>query len=63
MYRSQFDDDASLDMLTDMLDGLVARNPRYRCGDCGFAGKQLHWQCPSCKTWGGVAPVIGIDGQ
>jgi lipopolysaccharide biosynthesis regulator YciM len=63
MYRSHVDDDASLDMLTDMLDGLVARNPRYRCGDCGFAGKQLHWQCPSCKTWGGVAPVIGIDGQ
>ncbi|CAH0990752.1 Lipopolysaccharide assembly protein B [Sinobacterium norvegicum] len=63
MYRGQVNDQSSLDLLTEMLDALVARNPLYRCGDCGFAGKQLHWQCPSCKAWGGVAPVIGIDGQ
>jgi lipopolysaccharide biosynthesis regulator YciM len=23
----------------------------YRCGDCGFSGRQLHWRCPSCKSW------------
>ncbi|MGD8377980.1 MAG: lipopolysaccharide assembly protein LapB [Gammaproteobacteria bacterium] len=25
--------------------------PRYRCRECGFTGKALLWQCPSCKTW------------
>ncbi|MBT8138376.1 MAG: lipopolysaccharide assembly protein LapB [Gammaproteobacteria bacterium] len=23
----------------------------FRCGHCGFTGRQLHWRCPSCKTW------------
>lgn len=23
----------------------------YRCNNCGFSGRQLHWRCPSCKRW------------
>jgi len=23
----------------------------YRCEGCGFSGRQLHWRCPSCKSW------------
>ena len=23
----------------------------YICQNCGFSGKTLHWQCPSCKNW------------
>lgn len=23
----------------------------YRCENCGFAGRELHWRCPSCKRW------------
>ena len=30
---------------------LLNQRNRYRCGDCGFSGRQLHWRCPSCKTW------------
>ena len=30
---------------------LLSQRNRYRCGDCGFSGRQLHWRCPSCKTW------------
>lgn len=29
----------------------------YRCHSCGFGGQQMHWLCPSCKTWGSVKPV------
>lgn len=25
--------------------------PIFRCGHCGFEGQQLHWSCPTCKTW------------
>ncbi|MGC4009910.1 MAG: hypothetical protein QM805_13535 [Pseudomonas sp.] len=32
--------------------------PRYRCGKCGFAGRELHWQCPSCHAWNALRPVI-----
>jgi lipopolysaccharide biosynthesis regulator YciM len=37
--------------------------PAYRCDKCGFAGQQLHWQCPNCKSWGSIAPILGIDGD
>ena len=28
----------------------------YQCKHCGFKGQQLHWLCPSCKTWGNIKP-------
>ncbi len=31
----------------------------YRCRRCGFDAHQLHWQCPSCKGWGGMKPMSG----
>ncbi len=37
--------------------------PAFRCDNCGFSGRQLHWQCPNCKSWGSVAPILGIDGD
>lgn len=36
---------------------LLERGPRYRCDNCGFVGKALHWQCPGCKAWSTVKPV------
>ncbi len=36
---------------------LLARQPVYQCEQCGFQARSLHWQCPSCKGWGTVAPV------
>ncbi|HMZ11739.1 MAG TPA: lipopolysaccharide assembly protein LapB [Plasticicumulans sp.] len=31
--------------------------PRYRCDNCGFVGRTLHWSCPSCKRWNTVKPI------
>ena len=36
---------------------LLARHPVYQCEQCGFQARALHWQCPSCKSWGTVLPV------
>lgn len=36
---------------------LLARQPVYQCEQCGFEARLLHWQCPSCKSWGTVVPV------
>jgi len=36
---------------------LLNSQPTYRCENCGFAGKTLHWQCPSCKQWSTVKPT------
>ena len=36
--------------------------PNYRCQQCGFTGKQIHWLCPGCKTWGTLHPIKGMEG-
>jgi lipopolysaccharide biosynthesis regulator YciM len=30
---------------------------RYRCGNCGFVVKSLHWCCPSCLQWNTIKPM------
>lgn len=37
---------------------LLQRQPDYRCKNCGFSGKMLMWQCPSCRSWGTIKPII-----
>ncbi len=44
-------------LIKGVTDTLVRRGNRYTCQSCGFAGKKMHWQCPSCKQWGSVQPT------
>ena len=46
-----------------MLESLLLHKSYYRCGSCGFSGNQLHWQCPSCKNWGSVKAIRGMEGE
>lgn len=38
---------------TQMLNGAA----RYRCANCGFVVKSLHWCCPSCQRWNTIKPM------
>ncbi len=49
---------ATLADLKHVTDQLLARNPSYRCNRCGFGARSHHWQCPSCKEWGTVKPLL-----
>lgn len=42
---------------------ILKNKPMYQCNHCGFNGRTLHWQCPSCKCWNTVKPVLGIEGK
>ncbi len=53
-------DDAVLAGINNIVRRLVEGDPDYLCHNCGFQGKVLHWQCPSCKRWGVVKPLHGI---
>ena len=53
----------SLDMLKDVVSKLLEDKPVYHCNSCGFDSKTLFWQCPSCKNWGCVKPIQGIEGE
>jgi lipopolysaccharide biosynthesis regulator YciM len=45
-------------VVRDVVHGLLQRQPAYRCEHCGFEARGLHWQCPSCRRWGTVQPVL-----
>jgi lipopolysaccharide biosynthesis regulator YciM len=44
--------------LKHITDQLLVRNPSYRCTRCGFGARSHHWQCPSCKEWGTIKPLL-----
>lgn len=52
-----------LQMLYDITANYLEKKPIYRCGQCGFAGRHLHWLCPSCKQWGKTRPIHGLEGD
>ncbi len=53
----------SLTVLRGLTGQLEQSKPKYQCSHCGFAGRVLHWQCPSCKQWGVTAPIQGLEGE
>jgi len=53
----------NLQLLHDLVVKLIEKKPVYRCGGCGYSGKTLFWQCPSCKEWGTIKPIFGIEGE
>jgi lipopolysaccharide biosynthesis regulator YciM len=30
---------------------LLAHAEKYRCSECGFAGRNFYWHCPACQNW------------
>lgn len=53
----------NLQVLYELIDQLTQTKHKYLCRQCGFSGHQLHWQCPSCKNWGTVKPIHGLEGE
>ena len=51
-----------LQMLYAITTKFLENKPIYRCEHCGFSGKLLHWNCPSCKLWGKIKPINGLEG-
>ncbi|HCU89192.1 MAG TPA: lipopolysaccharide assembly protein LapB [Gammaproteobacteria bacterium] len=52
-----------LQLLKETTARLIEDKLSYKCGNCGFTGRSLHWQCPSCKLWSTVKPIHGIEGE
>lgn len=57
-------DEQLLHNVRNHLHRLVAERVNYQCGKCGFMAKTLHWQCPSCRSWGSIKrkPLLESDG-
>lgn len=53
----------NLVLLQDLTQKLLEDKAIYKCQMCGFTGKHLHWQCPSCKSWNTIKPIQGVAGE
>lgn len=53
----------SLSTLQAMVGEQIKVKPHHRCRKCGFSTHSLYWHCPSCKGWGTIKPIRGLDGE
>jgi len=63
LSRSRPDERDKVQVICELLEGVVEDRPNYLCASCGFRGNVLHWRCPSCGTWDSVGLVIGAEGE
>ncbi len=54
---------ANFMILRDLTRKLLEGQAMYRCRQCGFGAKAHHWQCPSCKNWSTVLPILGVANE
>ncbi|AGH82016.1 hypothetical protein PCNPT3_10390 [Psychromonas sp. CNPT3] len=53
----------SLTFLQKLVAEQIKLRPKYSCRKCGYSSKKIYWQCPSCKKWGRIKPIRGLDGE
>lgn len=47
-----------LQTIQSIFNELLASYSDYECRQCGFSGRSLYWQCPSCRSWGTIKPLL-----
>ncbi|HYM35151.1 MAG TPA: hypothetical protein VET48_07105, partial [Steroidobacteraceae bacterium] len=40
---------------------ILKRGQRYRCVECGLPTATHFWQCPGCRSWDVLAPLIRVE--
>ena len=53
----------SLMSIKELTGKLLKSRSAYKCSQCGFDAKSLHWYCPSCRHWSTIKPVHGLQGE
>ncbi len=46
-----------LRLFQELVQKMLIDKPLYQCKACGFSGRTLQWQCPSCKRWDMIKPL------
>lgn len=49
------------EMLRELLRHWKDETLTYLCSECGYSGKVLYWQCPSCRTWESLRPSLTLN--
>lgn len=53
----------NLESIRELTARWIGERPIYKCTQCGFNARLLHWKCPSCRNWNTVKPVHGLEGE
>jgi len=54
---------ASLDLIKELITEYLKIKHRYSCRSCGFNSSTHYWSCPSCHEWEQLKPFIGLEGE
>lgn len=63
LHQAGGEERAHLLTLRNLTHQLLQQKPEHQCENCGFESKQLYWQCPKCREWGRIKPIIGVEGE
>lgn len=61
--RLDINDDAAVQLLQPAIADTLSQKPDYKCQQCGFSGKQLHWNCPKCQSFDTIRRIRGSEGD
>jgi lipopolysaccharide biosynthesis regulator YciM len=42
---------AQFERVAHEIGALLAQAEKFRCNECGFAGRSFYWHCPACHSW------------
>ena len=51
----------TLEQVRAALRAIVMARPGYICGECGYTCLVMQWQCPGCRQWDTIRPVLKIN--
>lgn len=54
LFEQQVGHQPDYEQIAPIVEKTLAENSAYECQQCGFTGQQLHWCCPTCKSWGNM---------
>lgn len=63
MHKAEGEVRNNLETIKELTGELLDNRTVYKCEQCGFDAKLMHWQCPSCKNWTTIKPVYGVEGE
>jgi len=48
----------NMDNILISIQNTMHQKTKYKCVNCGFRAKSIHWNCPGCHQWGCVKPSL-----
>lgn len=63
LFRTEGSAKENLLLLKDLTTELLENRAVYKCNQCGFSGRSMHWLCPGCTSWNSIRPIQGVEGE